>query len=59
MAYGLMADMNTATNAATAANLIATPGKADWSKLTKAENLGVPVMDESAFVEFLGTHGLE
>ena len=34
-------------------------GEAAGSKLTKAENLGVPVMDESAFVEFLGTHGLE
>ena len=36
-----MADMNTATNAATAANLIATPGKADWSKLTKAEQMSL------------------
>ncbi|MCC4285229.1 NAD-dependent DNA ligase LigA [Marinobacter salarius] len=34
-------------------------GEAAGSKLTKAENLGVPVMDESAFVDFLGTHGLE
>jgi len=34
-------------------------GEAAGSKLTKAESLGVPVMDESAFVEFLGTHGLE
>ena len=34
-------------------------GEAAGSKLTKAENLGVPVMDESAFAEFLGTHGLE
>lgn len=34
-------------------------GEAAGSKLTKAENLGVPVMDESAFVDFLSTHGLE
>ena len=34
-------------------------GEAAGSKLTKAENLGVPVMDESAFVEFLATHGVE
>ncbi|EDM49313.1 NAD-dependent DNA ligase LigA [Marinobacter algicola] len=34
-------------------------GEAAGSKLTKAENLGVPVMDESAFVDFLATHGLE
>lgn len=34
-------------------------GEAAGSKLTKAENLGVPVMDESAFAEFLGTHGLK
>jgi DNA ligase (NAD+) len=34
-------------------------GAAAGSKLTKAENLGVPVMDESAFAEFLGTHGLK
>ncbi|MEP1266026.1 MAG: NAD-dependent DNA ligase LigA [Marinobacter sp.] len=34
-------------------------GEAAGSKLTKAENLGVPVMGESAFVEFLATHGVE
>ncbi|WP_300498391.1 NAD-dependent DNA ligase LigA [Marinobacter sp.] len=34
-------------------------GEAAGSKLTKAENLGVPVMDESAFVDFLATHSLE
>lgn len=34
-------------------------GEAAGSKLTKAEKLGVPVMDEPAFVEFLATHGIE
>jgi DNA ligase (NAD+) len=34
-------------------------GEAAGSKLTKAENLGVQVMDETAFVEFLATHDLE
>lgn len=33
-------------------------GEAAGSKLTKAEKLGVPVMDESALSEFLKNHGL-
>ncbi|MDL0433060.1 NAD-dependent DNA ligase LigA [Marinobacter sp. TBZ242] len=34
-------------------------GEAAGSKLTKAEKLGVPVMDEQAFMDFLATHGIE
>ena len=33
-------------------------GEAAGSKLTKAQNLGVRVMDEAAFAEFLAGHGL-
>lgn len=34
-------------------------GEAAGSKLTKAESLEVPVMDEQAFTDFLATHGIE
>ena len=34
-------------------------GEAAGSKLTKAEKLGVKVISESEFVEYLATHGLE
>jgi len=33
-------------------------GEAAGSKLTKAENLEVPVMDEQAFTDFLSNHGV-
>ncbi|MEP1214919.1 MAG: NAD-dependent DNA ligase LigA [Marinobacter sp.] len=34
-------------------------GEAAGSKLTKAESLEVPVMDEQAFADFLSSHGVE
>ncbi|NMT64832.1 NAD-dependent DNA ligase LigA [Marinobacter orientalis] len=34
-------------------------GEEPGSKLTKAESLEVPVMDEEAFVDFLASHGIE
>lgn len=34
-------------------------GEAAGSKLTKAESLEVPVMDEQAFTDFLATHGID
>ncbi|PXX91723.1 DNA ligase [Marinobacter vulgaris] len=34
-------------------------GEAAGSKLTKAESLEVPIMDEQAFVDFLARHGIE
>ena len=34
-------------------------GEAAGSKLTKAESLGVQVMDEQAFIAFLATHNIE
>ena len=33
-------------------------GEAAGSKLAKAEKLGVPVLDDSAFIEFLSGHGI-
>lgn len=33
-------------------------GEAAGSKLIKAETLGVPVLDDSAFIEFLSSHGV-
>ena len=40
-------------------NLTVLAGEKAGSKLAKAEQLNVPVMDEAAFVEFLAAHGVD